>query len=338
MDNTGDQDKEHQDLMQALENLPEDPSQNAFIISEGEMQAPEGLVNAPEGLVPEGLGNVLAEMPVDSGAAAPEGELPNFVDSHHPDPAMAVEEMLSAAIPAPEEILDPPALAEPASTPSFQVHLASVPPEARSSLKELAKGLGIEWNDSLILSQLTEFQALALHQGASSQGWETRVTVKFPLPGLTEDEMALGDLAQVAESDSLASEGAPAVELPAREKDVLLFSEDNAPAGLLWREGRGMVSAHRSVARRFFREEEAQEKLQKELAKFPGKAAALPSSRLENLFRELFLDLQKSALAKGANCVLGLRLEAFQETSSLDPTLEQLRLVAIGTAAVVEKA
>jgi hypothetical protein len=35
--------------------------------------------------------------------------------------------------------------------------------------------------------------------------------------------------------------------------------------------------------------------------------------------------------------VMGVRVEAFPESSNLDPSLEQMRLVAFGTAAVVEK-
>ncbi|MGZ3694900.1 MAG: hypothetical protein ACXWQO_12035, partial [Bdellovibrionota bacterium] len=63
----------------------------------------------------------------------------------------------------------------------------------------------------------------------------------------------------------------------------------------------------------------------------------LPKSRLEGIFRELFLDLQKAALAVSGNAVLGVRIQTFPESNSLDPSLEQMRLVAFGTAAVVEK-
>jgi uncharacterized protein YbjQ (UPF0145 family) len=49
------------------------------------------------------------------------------------------------------------------------------------------------------------------------------------------------------------------------------------------------------------------------------------------------LDLRRFALAKGANSVLGVKIEAFPESNPTDLQLEQLRLVAFGTAAVVEK-
>ena len=80
------------------------------------------------------------------------------------------------------------------------------------------------------------------------------------------------------------------------------------------------------------------EKLEKELKAVPGRGApALASSHLQQVLRDLLLDLRKSALGKGANSVLGVKIEAFPESSSTDPLLEQLRLVAFGTAALVEK-
>jgi hypothetical protein len=58
---------------------------------------------------------------------------------------------------------------------------------------------------------------------------------------------------------------------------------------------------------------------------------------VEILLRELSLDLQKAALGVAGNAVLGIKIQAFPETNHIDPTLDEMRLVAFGTAAVVEK-
>ena len=100
----------------------------------------------------------------------------------------------------------------------------------------------------------------------------------------------------------------------------------------------GIVVAHRSIARRLFREEDLRDRLEKELRAVPNRpASSLAGSHLEIALRDLFFDLRKGALAKGANSVLGVRIEAFPESGLSDPELEQVRLVAFGTAAVVEK-
>lgn len=89
-----------------------------------------------------------------------------------------------------------------------------------------------------------------------------------------------------------------------------------------------------SLARRFFRGEELQEQMNREMAKLGS--SSIPKSKLELLLREMFLDLQKNALSQGGNAVIATRIEAFPETNHLDPS-QQMRLVALGTAAVVEK-
>jgi uncharacterized protein YbjQ (UPF0145 family) len=160
----------------------------------------------------------------------------------------------------------------------------------------------------------------------------------MPHPVPSEEDLALGDLSAIPEMPVEGSESAPSVTLPKGEKDVLLCTPDHLPGGTV-RETFGLVLAHRSIARRLFREDELREKLQKELRSVPGPsgAPALASSHLQLLLRELMQDLRKMALGKGANSVLGVKIEAFSESGTADPQLEQLRLVAFGTAAVVEK-
>lgn len=302
-------------------------------IDSGDASGFEGLPDAiPEGLpdgIPEGLPEGLSE------GADP---LANLDEPLNPDPALDVEQLLASEV-APEALSEAMPAVDSGSQPTFQLQLElkSAPKEA---LKALAESLSIKLpeGDAPLLSQLTEYQAIAFRQGALALGAVAKASIHFPLPALTEEDQALGDLAMVRDNPLPVSEGAPSIALPKNEKEVMVLTFADSAPDLQVHQTLGLVTAHCSIARRFFREEEAHEKLRKEVERLPGRNSGIPASRLEALLRDLILDLQKMALQKGGNALLGLRLESFPETSHLDPELEQLRLVAFGTAAIVEKA
>lgn len=278
------------------------------------------------------------EAPVDALAEPhPEGEASNA--------AVAVDEMLSAemlpegldTLPSPEEALLLPA------QPTFQIQLRIPSEEARTALKKALDAQGVVISEKAwaapipVVSQLTEYQGIVILQAARALGVPAEGAVVMPSPVPSEEDLALGDLAIIPDAPGSTTEAAPSVVLPKGEREVLLCAPDHLPGGTV-RESKGIVVAHRSIPRRLFREDELREKMQKELSAVPNRAApALPSSHLQLALRDLFLDLRKSALAQGANSVLGVKLEAFPESGVSDPQLEQLRLVAFGTAAVVEK-
>lgn len=303
-------------------------------IDSGEASGLEGLPDAiPEGLpdgIPEGLPEGLAE-------GADPLTFSGLEEPLNPDPALDVEQLLASEL-TPESMSEAMPAVDSGSQPTFQLQLElkSAPKEA---LKALADSLSIKLpeGDVPLLSQLTEYQAIAFRQGALALGAVAKASIHFPLPALTEEDQALGDLAMVRDNPLPASEGAPSVALPKNEKEVMVLTFADSAADLQVHQTLGLVTAHCSIARRFFREEEAQEKLRKEVERLPGRNTGIPASRLEALLRDLILDLQKMALQKGGNALLGLRLESFPETSHLDPELEQMRLVAFGTAAIVEK-
>ncbi len=255
------------------------------------------------------------------------------------DPAMDVEALLEQALT--EEVIEAPnpllATSLEEGSPSFQLQW-EMPEDPAKILAELEKHsltLKNSHGKISVLSQLTEFQALSLRKALLALGVPVTVQLHMPLPTLSEEEQALGDhLSAVPEFQAAEVEGAPSVTLPANEKEVMLLLEP--AAGVLLQQSLGLVTAHRAIARHFFREEEAQEKLRQEMQRIAPQKS-LPGSRLEALLRELLRDLQKMVLNRGGNALLGIRLEAFPESSHLDPALEQLRLVAFGTAAVVEK-
>lgn len=261
------------------------------------------------------------------------------------DPNLSVDELLSEAVAADGAFEAPlvPNLPAP-SGPTFQLHLRGLSDELRPALKKLLEAQGLSLPEKSagapVVSQLSEYQAVLLLQGARALGCEASGNVMLPTAAPTEDDLALGDLLAVPEAAAgeALRESAPSVALPTHEKDVMLCSPVQMP-GVKTVESFGIVIAHRSIARRLFREEDLKDKLERELKAVPGRgAAALASSHLQQLLRDLLLDLRKAALAKGANSVVGVKLEAFPESSTLDPQLEQLRLVAFGTAALVEKA
>jgi uncharacterized protein YbjQ (UPF0145 family) len=328
--------------------------------------ADEGATEVAEGTEPfAGMedGSAGSAFPAEGGASAiydadglastvnPEDVVDPATLGENSDPEIAVDELLSAAVlDDPESALGQAfteaGLAEAASTrPSFQLHLHLTKRDQTNHAKSLAKELGIRVTDTVwgsaqpILSQLTEYQAIAMARGLRARGILMTVNVQWPqFPHPTEEDLALGGLSTIPDPSPTEQEGAPSVALPGSESEVLLCAFENV-TGFQVKETRGIVTAHRSIARRLFREEEMAEKLQRELEQLPGRNVPhhLPPSRIGALFRDLFLDLQKNALRLGANAVLGLRVEYFAETTRVDPDLDDLRLVAFGTAAVVEK-
>ncbi len=310
---------------------PTDPELDVSSEVSGDLSADPAAL----GEEPAALGDGPNDGPVEFTGLASEPELT--------DPDLSVDDLLSAAVlaeglPAAEEA---PGIDAPPG-PNFQLHLHQISETQKASLKKLLEAHGLSLPDSNagapVVSQLSEYQAVLLLQQAKGLGIRADVTVVLPdaLPP-SEDDLALGDLSLVPELDLPQVESAPSVNLPKGEKDVMLCTPTQMP-GVNTVETLGIVIAHRSIARRLFREEDLREKLERELKSVPGKiATTLASSHLQQILRDLLLDLRKAALSKGGNAVLGVKMEAFPESTNTDPLLEQLRLVAFGTCAVVDK-
>jgi hypothetical protein len=302
----------------------------------GEEPALEPLSQEAEGAPEQAAGDSMSSEELSG--ADPQGEGSDL------DPNLSVDELLGEAVLADaalEAHAAPLPDVPPSQLPTFQLHLRGFNEAQRPALKKLLEAHGLSLPEknagAPVVSQLTEFQAVLLLQGARALGIAADGSVALPSQTPSEDDIALGDLLSAPEAQTALVESAPSVALPKGEKDVLLCSPTQLP-GLKLVESQGIVIAHRSIARRLFREEDMREKLEKELKSVPGRGAtSLASSHLQQVLRDLMLDLRKSALGKGANSVLGVKIEAFPESSSTDPLLEQLRLVAFGTAALVEK-
>ena len=304
-------------------------------------------LESQELLVTESASESPSELMGNDDADASGEELPVTEDpSGSGSELLSVDELLEAAVlgegvPAEAALLEAPA----SSVPTFQLRLGVISEEQKAGLKKALEAQGVSttektWSSPTpVVSQLSEFQAVHLLQTLRGLGVPASCSVFLPGSQPSEEDLALGDLSAVPEPEpDVLVESAPSVVLPKGEKDVMLCSPTSLPnCNVL--ETFGLVIAHRSIARRMFREEEVKEKLEKELRSVPNRAQApLASSHLQQVLRDLLLELRKSSLSKGGNAVLGVKLEAFPESSSSDPLLEQLRLVAFGTAAVVEKA
>ncbi|MGZ3711244.1 MAG: hypothetical protein ACXVBE_05785 [Bdellovibrionota bacterium] len=332
--------EDKESLLESFQDSAAEAAQSAEVSPE---PAPDADSILAGGLPQDDLGAVAdALLEADGVSAEPSlGDIP--APDENSDPAMAVEEMLSAAVLDEATVESAIGLgADPGAAPTFQVKVA-VTRGVSEELKKIAADMGLTLAEAVLasstplISQLTEFQALYLLQRLKALGLHGSVEVKRPASAPTEEDLALGGLSSVPDDSPVHSEGAPSVQLPANEKGVLLYSGDSLPAFPVT-QTLGVVTSHRSLARRFFRDDEVDDRLKREMERMPGRSASsLPKSRLEGIFRELFLDLQKAALAVSGNAVLGVRIQTFPESNSLDPSLEQMRLVAFGTAAVVEK-
>lgn len=320
-----------------------DAEEESLLPSEGaSAPAEENIVGVP---IPDGeaaggdIGAADLSLPIGEEALLDDpGMLPD--PSENPDPQIAVNDMLSEAalLPDPVESIPHTSLE---GMPTFQVKLTPANEEQREALKKIVLALKLGDEEACkamqpIFTHLNEYQAIQLMQELRAVGISAQADVKWPQAVPTEEEAALGSLANVPDPMISIIEGAPSVILPTSSNDVLLLTTETIP-GYQVQQVMGLVSAHKSIARRFFKEQELQKQVEEEIQKYPGKKPQMPKNQLERLFRELFQNLQKNALGMGANAVVGVKMEAFPESSHLDSALEQMRLVALGTAAVVEK-
>lgn len=271
------------------------------------------------------------------------------------DPSQAVNDMLSAALNEEPSTLssEEPSYAAPVSygleIPHFSVLVKEIPESEKSlllaSFEKNSYGCDPEnlknqvLTGRIHLSKLTEYQAAALLQTLHRHSIAADVQKNWDALPTEESHNALSenpDASPIAQN----LEGAPSVELLKDSNEVLLVTMEELP-GYTMHRAIGPVYAHRSLARRFFRNHDSQELLKRELHKVSrGKrilSVILPQSAIEQNFRALFSELRKAALAQGANAVVDIRITCFPESSHLDPELEQIRMVLSGTASHIEK-
>jgi uncharacterized protein YbjQ (UPF0145 family) len=329
-------------LAAQLEKVAADEEQHAYSIGEADLPSADA---------------ASAELPEDATSVQPFAEdfiadaaqeAADFPDpNENSNPAIAVDDMLSAGVlevpdPLPEDLDSLSSRSVDAlSQPTFHATIPlSLPKEKTEKLMKHAAALGFPdsvWNNAHpIFSQLTEYQALSFRKLAAESGIEIPISIVFPTPTISEEEEALGDLAAVPDADLPLTEGAASIVLAKNEKEVMILVDPLL--GVSIRESFGLVTAHRSIPRKLFREDEAHLKLKRELRRVASRSESeMPDSQLAIQIRSLLRELQKLALQRGGNALIGFQFQTFSETNHLDPALDQLRLVAFGTAAVVEK-
>ena len=269
------------------------------------------------------------------------------------DPTQAVDGMLDAAIQLGEAEISTNPLAQEETLgtasvcPSYSLCVKSLSSTNKElllkSLEKDSHGCSFEAIceqmelNRLHLTKLTEMQMVAfahlLHRNSIpyeiAKHWD-EASLQAEIENFAQNNFAV----------NLNSEGAPSVNYLPGSNDVLLLSSAEA-MGYTLLQSQGIVLAHKSLARKFFRNLEQEELLEKELRKIKKESplrALLPQSGVEKCFRALFSDLRKEALALGANAVLDVKIECFPESSSnFDPELDQMRIVLSGTASVLDK-
>jgi len=277
--------------------------------------------------------------------------------SENPDPTQAVDGMLDAALRQDKDLLSSEELATTpenltySSNEIFPIFSIIVPyidenirPHLLKSFELCSFGCDLEDLKNQVnlgcihLSKLSEYQAAALAQELRRYSIKIEAHRHWDHEN-RNDKSAENPLTEEEESSLLLTEGAPSVVLPAASHDVLLVTLPELP-NYKMHQTMGLVYAHKSLARKFFRNQESQELLKKELKKINKENAfnaILPQSAVEKTFRALFSELRKAALTLGGNAVVDIRIECFSENSSLDPDMEQMRMVLSGTASLLEK-
>ena len=96
------------------------------------------------------------------------------------------------------------------------------------------------------------------------------------------------------------------------------------------------LTAHRSMARRFFHNIEASQHLEKSIGKSSSNPFP-PSNQAEKIFHAIFDELRAAAVQAGANAVIGLQVNTFTERTNLDTDNDQIRILVTGSAVILEK-
>ncbi len=246
------------------------------------------------------------------------------------------EEFLQEQVQQTEALLGDP-IESAVTTPNEEIPTVSLQIEMQQEsqvnhLKELFNAWKLELAPHFprtLIPRLQEAEAVQLMQWLLAAGFSVKAAMQWPNvePAFSENQETPGHQA----------EGAPAVSLPDSAPEVMLLTSEQLPQ-FTQMQSLGLVTAHQSLSRRFFKEEDLQQEVDRELKKMQRTSSSqFASSTFAKIFRELCGELQRQALTLGANAVLGIHLQCHTEEEHRDPSLDQLRLIAIGTASIVEK-
>lgn len=177
---------------------------------------------------------------------------------------------------------------------------------------------------ALLMSRLDEYRAIVLAQGA----WQLGLCPEFKVSSNASDESEMDPNHQTI--------GAPSVEFLPGTTGVWIGTVQNVPGANLL-ESFGLVSYHRAIPRRFFRQTDAEQSLLADIQKL-NLPQTVAENHYEALLQDLTRELQVAALAKGANAVVGVELEFFPELHGMDKDADELRVVLSGTAVKLTQA
>lgn len=273
---------------------------------------------APEEAIPEAVSEDASPNLNDEAAATESTATTEF--NQEIEQEIAATEAQNALQPPPSEGLDTPV---PPSPSGFAVVVRDFA-KKKTELTQLLKTLeltalrpeDIERGEALLLSRLDEYRALVLAQ----ELWRMGLVPELR-PQSADTEM---------ETQVVVSQGAPIVALLPGASEVWISTLSSLPNAQI-ESSLGLVSCHRSIPRRFFRETQAQDMLGADLAKLKI-PKNLPENQYEQLLQELTRELQIQALSKGANAVVAVELEFFPEIVGIERSHDEIRVLLTGTA------
>lgn len=339
------------------DDVPKPPHEESdlFIDPLGGIEIPDASeLNAPEPLaefVAEESSFSSEPEPVEIGDAISDVQL-SSIDAGTETNVQEVGALLAAALPNEE----PPAYAENADPDSderariFDVTIRGLAdPRSQKQFAEILQRLPLAEKDPNLetkiaelgayrISRISEFYANALALQLHKAGLEFHLGIPHaegePEPN-GSDLIGVGSL----DAEKSSSQGAFAVAMPEKPGEILLSTVETVP-GYAAALNKGIVTAHGSVARAFFREEEKLERLQHKVSALaPGskpERLKLPRAEMDKIFQSLLERLQREAFRRGANGVIGIQISGFSESASFDPEADQIRLIATGTAVLLE--
>ncbi|MCO5144353.1 MAG: heavy metal-binding domain-containing protein [Oligoflexia bacterium] len=257
---------------------------------------------------------------------------------------LPLEALLSAEVSDSEVLASPTALEDvDCLTKNFSLRLLPENSQEIEKAKSIVESIGISlgervWVDaSPFISKLTEFQLIRLVQEFKRTNLLFEIYDKNEAVAEKSDALSVEAILEENKQVTATVDGAPSV-TTVDGKSSILFMTSNTLDGYKVIEVVDLVSAHCSIPRNFFNLEEMEQKIHTEMkALLRSQKIKLPPTRSDQLIRDLQEEIQYKALAKGANAVINIKIQFFVEANHLDKASDQIRIVALGTAAIVDK-
>jgi uncharacterized protein YbjQ (UPF0145 family) len=188
-------------------------------------------------------------------------------------------------------------------------------------------------------TRMNETSAYMLAREAYRSGLNFQLSIT-DFARASDDELSELGSGLNSEPETAKSSGAQAVEIPSSADEILLSTTPTV-AGYRAAKPKGIVTAHGSIPKILYREEEKNPRLHSQIEIMGRKPSdsplprKLPRAEIDKVMAQLLDRLQQEAYRRGANGVLSVQIQAFPESNSLEPGADQIRIIASGTAVLL---